>query len=390
MGNRWLILVVLFLVRTATGIQYQSVASVSPLLMGDLGIDYARLGALIGFYHLPGMALALPSGLLGRRFDDKRVVIAALGLMAAGGIMMGVGDLYTLAVVGRSLSGVGAVLLSVLLTKMVADWFVGREIVTAMAILVSSWPFGISLGLISLGPLALVSSWQLVMHLTAVMCLVGLILVAAVYRSPPDVARQDAGLTGFTLSWQELWSVTLAGLIWSLFNVALASLPSFGPAFLTSTGYTVTEAGSLVSVVTWVIIPSIQLGGYIAERLGRPNLTLVTCFLGIGLAMCLLPFLPYPLVLFVALGLLFGPPAGIIVALPTEVLRTGNRALGMGVFYTCYYAGMAALTALAGLTRDLTQSAASPLLFGGMLLFITIIILGAFRVLQRRSIGMSF
>jgi hypothetical protein len=72
------------------------------------------------------------------------------------------------------------------------------------------------------------------------------------------------------------------------------------------------------------------------------------------------------------------------------VLRTGNRALGMSVFYTCYYAGMAALTALAGLTRDLTQSAASPLLFGGMLLFITIIILGAFRVFQRRSIGMSF
>jgi predicted MFS family arabinose efflux permease len=270
---------------------------------------------------------------------------------------------------------------------MIADWFVGREIVTAMAILVSSWPLGISLGLISLGPLALVSSWSLVMHLTALMSLVGLILVAAVYRAPPRVAAPDAALTGFRLSWREFWPVTLAGLVWAFFNVAFAALPSFGPAFLISTGRGVAEARSLVSVVTWLVIRSVQLGGFIAERLRRPNLTLVTCFLGTGLAMCLLPFLPYPLVLFVALGLLFGPPAGIIVALPTEVLRVRHRALGMGVFYTCHYAAMAALTALAGLTRDLTQSAASPLLFGGMLLLLAIIVLGAFRVFQRRARG---
>jgi predicted MFS family arabinose efflux permease len=391
MGKRWLILVVLFLVRTATGIQYQSVASVSPLLMEDLGIDYGRLGVLIGLYQLPGIALAFPSGLLGRRFDDKRVVAAALGLMAVGGLAMGVGDSYTLAVIGRSLTGVGAILLNVLLTKMVADWFAGREIVTAMAILVSSWPFGISLGLIFLGPLALAASWPLVMRLTAAMCLVGLVLVVAVYRSPPDEGKvQATESTGVKLSRQELWLVTLAGLIWGLFNAGLASLPSFAPAFLTSAGYTVAEAGSLVSVVTWVVIPSIQLGGYIVERLGRPNVTLVICFLGIGLAMCLLPFFPYPLVWFVALGLLFGPPAGIIVALPAEVLQPENRALGMGVFYTCYYPGMAALTALAGLTLDLTQNAAAPLLFGGALLFAAIFVLWLFRAFQRRSISVSY
>ena len=52
MGKRWLILIVLFLVRTATSIQYQSVASVSPLLMKYLGIDNVRLGLLIGLYQL--------------------------------------------------------------------------------------------------------------------------------------------------------------------------------------------------------------------------------------------------------------------------------------------------------------------------------------------------
>jgi predicted MFS family arabinose efflux permease len=139
--------------------------------------------------------------------------------------------------------------------------------------------------------------------------------------------------------------------------------------------------------MTWIVIPTVQLGGYIAERIGRPNLIMVACFIGIGSAICLLPYCPYPLTLFVTLGLLFGPPAGIIMALPTEVLRPENRAAGMGIFSTCSYAGGAALSALAGFSRDLTQNPAAPLLFGGTLLFITVIVLALFRTLQRRGIG---
>ena len=53
--NRWLILAALFLARSTLGYQYQSVASVSPLLVDDLGINFAEVGALIGFYSLLGI-----------------------------------------------------------------------------------------------------------------------------------------------------------------------------------------------------------------------------------------------------------------------------------------------------------------------------------------------
>ena len=68
MKNRWTILAVLFTVRTVMGIQFQSVASTSPYLISDLAIDYTRLGVLIGLYNLPGVFLAFPGGLLGKRF----------------------------------------------------------------------------------------------------------------------------------------------------------------------------------------------------------------------------------------------------------------------------------------------------------------------------------
>jgi hypothetical protein len=41
-----------------------------------------------------------------------------------------------------------------------------------------------------------------------------------------------------------------------------------------------------------------------------------------------------------------------MMVLPGEVLRPRNRATGMGVFYTWYYAGMALLTPAAGVLRD--------------------------------------
>jgi MFS family permease len=95
------------------GFQFQSLASVSPLLVREFGIVYADIGFLIGLYMLPGIALALPGGALGRRFGDKRVVAVGLILMAVGGALSGFAETYPVLVAGRLLSGVGATLLPV-------------------------------------------------------------------------------------------------------------------------------------------------------------------------------------------------------------------------------------------------------------------------------------
>jgi predicted MFS family arabinose efflux permease len=273
----------------------------------------------------------------------------------------------------------------VILAKMIADWFVGKEIITAMAILASSWPLGISLGLISLGKIATVFSWRFVMVVTTGTSLIALVLVAALYRTPPALkSREEPGIAGIKFSWQEMRLVMLSGLIWALFNAGFIVLPSFATDLVTANGYTLAAAASMVSITTWIGIVSVQLGGYISEKINRPNIILVSCFIGIGIGMGLLPFFPYPMVVFIWLGFIFGPPAGIIMALPAGVLHPENRAAGMGLFYSCFYGAMMALTSLAGFSRDLTQNAAAPILFGGMLLILAIIILVIFRMSQAR------
>jgi MFS family permease len=72
MPDRWLALALIFLTRVSMSVQFQSIASVGPLVVDDLRLSYAQLGTLVGLYLLPGVALALPGGLVGRRFGERR------------------------------------------------------------------------------------------------------------------------------------------------------------------------------------------------------------------------------------------------------------------------------------------------------------------------------
>src|SRR5215813_1869738 len=86
-ATRWLILLVLFLARTAMAYQFQTMGALGPILIDAFKIDFAWLGTLIGLYMLPGTVIALPGGLLGQRFGAKSIVLVGLLLMAMGGAL---------------------------------------------------------------------------------------------------------------------------------------------------------------------------------------------------------------------------------------------------------------------------------------------------------------
>src|SRR5215212_9692682 len=134
MANRWVMLAVVFVARLSLGFQFQSIASVSPLLMSDLQLTYAQIGWLIGLFSLPGVVLAFPGGMLGRRFGERPVAVAGLALMVAGALITAWSATFLTASVGRALSGAGFVIANTVFAKMVADWFAGKELATAMAV----------------------------------------------------------------------------------------------------------------------------------------------------------------------------------------------------------------------------------------------------------------
>src|SRR5262249_30957981 len=381
---RWLILAVLFMARTAMGFQFQAVAALSSFVVADLKIDYAGLGLLIGLYLLPGVAIAYPGGLLGQYFGDKRIAILGMALMIAGGLATAVTDDFAAVAAGRVVSGGGAVLLNVLLTKMTTDWFIGREIGTALAVLVSSWPVGIGIALIILPRLAVHASAATAFASTAAAAAAALTLIALIYRTPPATAPAPPDGKGRArLSLAEISLASLAGAVWMLFNVGYILVVSFAPALLTSRGLTAQDAGLVTSVVAWTLIVTIPLGGLLIDRLGHASAVMIASFILFGLGAALVPAAP-SLALMTFVGAVAGLPCGAMMVLPGEVLRPQNRSAGMGVFYTWYYVGMAVLVPAAGVLRDASGSAGAPLWFAGALVLAAMAVLLLFRLFQRR------
>jgi predicted MFS family arabinose efflux permease len=386
LSNRWLFLGVLFVVRTSFGFQFQSVASVSSLLREDLGIGHSELGTLIGLYMLPGVVIALPGGMLSKRFGDKRIASYGLLLMAVGAVLLGLAESYPPAVAGRLISGIGAVLLNVVLTKMVTDQFAGREIRTALAIVLTSWPLGIALGLVSQGAIADAASWQLVMHLTAAANVVALVLLLTLVRVVrPAVASEEGGAPGFLIPFRELFLVSVAGIAWGMMNAGFTIHFSFTPDLLAAEGMSTTEAAALVGTGVWITMFSVPLGGYLVERVGRSNAMIAVFSLLSAATLGLFPYLSIPLALSVLFGLWMGPPPGPMVALPSQALSAENRSVGLGVFYTWFYLVGAVGPVVAGVGRDLTDSAATPVLIGAAAFALVLPFVGAFRLAQARA-----
>jgi MFS family permease len=335
MHQRWLSLAALTLARAGMGFQFQSVAAVGPLMSDSLGLDKSQLGWLIGLYLLPGIAIAMPGGLLGARFGDKRLVLVGLCLMGGGGLWLSLAESFQEAIAARIMSGVGAVMLNVLVTKMVADWFDGRDRFLAMSILINSWPIGIGLALLVAGPLSEAGGWHWGILSSAVIAAVGFLAVLTTYRAPTESrpaassapasgseggpAASSAPASGFgvgSLSGRE-WRLLLIGsLPWMLYNAAFQIEISFLPSIFVGSGFSIKTAGTFVAVTTVLFVVGVQAGGVLLKQARRPDLVCYFAIVAWCISLVLLTSSTNPLPWLVVGGLVGGIPAAALVSLP--------------------------------------------------------------------------
>jgi predicted MFS family arabinose efflux permease len=379
-GHRWLILAVLFAARAATGFQFQSVGSAADLLMRDLGLDYSQIGMLLGAYLLPGVVVAFPAGLLGQRFREKTLGLAGLALMVVSGVALSLSDGFITALVARTLGGAGATIVILVATKLTTDWFDGREIVLAMSILQISWPFGAMLALPIQAFIAQSLGWPGVMASAAVFSAVALcafLLVSAPAQSAQSVAIGPARLPAAVLL-----PVTIAGIIWGAMNLACILFFSYAPLLMVAQGSSPTSAASLTSLAIWFTILAIPAGGYLVHRSAAPIAAIVACAPVAAASLGLFAAGIHPTISCLIFGIAVGPLSGAILSLPSKVLGARERAVGFGVFYTCFYVLMAVGPSAAGRLQDISGSPAAGLIAGAALLIAIVPLCLAFVMLS--------
>jgi predicted MFS family arabinose efflux permease len=381
--SRWFMLAVLFIARFALGYQFQSAGSVAPFLIDDLNVDYAQIGVLIGVFILPGVAISVPSGFLSQRFGDKNVVMAGMALMIVGGLLAGFGHAFPALLVGRVLSGTGGAILVVIMLKMIIDWFADKELFLGMAVFIIGWPVGIAAAQATQSRLAQLQSWQTVFLSSAALVAVALVLMLLVYRMPPGHRTPEA-VDRRRLTRSDIWMACLTGAIWMFLNGAYLAMLSFGPAHLIERGMPIAAADAVVSVMSWVFIVGLPLGGYVASRYNLPDAVMVGGLVASIIMAGYIPFAPAPVLVFALFGFALALATPVVAALPAEVLDAGARGPGFGIYYLWYFGGMPVLITFAGLLRDRTGSAVASIVLANVMVVCCLVLLVVFRFAQAR------
>ncbi|MFT4716581.1 MAG: MFS family permease [Paracoccaceae bacterium] len=336
MAIRWRMLALLFFVRAIMAFQFATVGAIAPLIGGQFQVDAIAIGALIGLYFAPGIVVALPGGAIANWLGDKRVLLVGVALMAAGSALMASSGVWEVQTTGRLISGVGGVVLNVVMSKMVMDWFAGQEIATAMATFVNSWPAGIAIALL-VQPLVAGSGGVFAAYaLEAVLAGIGLIALLVFYR-PPDKQTDSPAIKGVFPKGLAFAAIVAAGFVWGLFNATLAIVFSFSPTLLVERGWTLASAGASTSIVMFAVMATGIFGGFLADRTGRPATILLFTTAAFIALLVAFPRFDGNIFIIAAIGCAAGLSVGPIMTLPTNAMVPQTRALGMGLFYTIYY-----------------------------------------------------
>jgi MFS family permease len=383
MGNRWVILTLLFVVRIGLGFQFQTIGSVSGEVVEELGLNYTEIGSLIGLFMVPGMFLAFPAGFAGRFMSDRFIVGLGLLTLGAGGGLASVAENFEFLAAARLISGIGFVFSTIFLTKIVADLFSGKELATAMGAFVMSWPFGIAMGQIGHGWMAVNYDWRMAFVVASIYCVISALLVIAFCREIPGVVKQTGGFQ-FTLNRNEFFLTVLASIVWALFNAGYVVYLSFAPGVLVAGGYDMVSALGVISLASWLMIFSGIVCGLIVDKSGKADLVLYLCMAAAIVALMSLFVAPLAIASSLLFGLMGIAPAGVIMALSVQAMKPENRAIGMGLFFTVYFLVQAPAPAIAGWLYDLSTDELWPILFAVALFLFTAIANLVFRIAQKR------
>jgi MFS family permease len=377
-----IILTSLIVARITFGYQFQAIASLAAALMSQFGLTYTALGSLIGSYMILGAFTALPLGLLGRRLGEGPVLTAGLLLMTGGACFSAFALTATGIGFGRATAGFGAVAMIVLQNKIISEWFTDRMFVIAISATVCAFPVGMGLAGIVLPPL--VASFGI--HAALLTCALpaGLasLLFGLSYREPPQSIAIPRRFSLPTI--RECSLLVVAGLTWMTYTAGFSGFVSYLPTALALRGLSAAFIGLILAIAMWGNAIGTLSGGGLATRVGQFGLFLFgTVSLVAGMAG--LTATTWLITSAFAMGVLGSLQPGVVMAAATLSARPENRAVGMGIFYTLYYAGGALVPTLCGMAADYAGTPAGGLWAGAGLSLAAIPTFLVHRILSTRQ-----
>ena len=314
-----------------------------PALREELGLTLVESSFIATMFNVMGMAVGMLAGVLCDRFGHKRLALAGLAVMAAGGALgAGVGRFAPL-LAARFLEGVGFILFTVAAPALMsAVTGSARERAKALGLWSAYMPAGGSLALLA-APLVIGAwGWRglwIVLAVAATACMA--LLARAV---PASRLGQVSSLRLVLESLAQKGNIVLSALF-AFYVAQWTSVMIWLPTFLIDERATATTTAALLTALMVLVNVPGNLGGgwLIARGVKRGTLVVTACAVtalcDVGMLTDLLPdALRFALVL--AFSMVAGViPASIFSGLPVHARTPQHIGTGNGMVMQASQAG---------------------------------------------------
>ena len=361
-NSRWRTLLYVYIFMLAYSFVFQVIPPVLGFIVSSLGISHTQAGSLMSFFALPGIFISIPGGILADLYGPRRVSTAALAIALAGSLLVGLGKSYPLLVTGRLVTGIGAGIIAIVSSQMIARWFTKGDLGTAMGIYNTAMPAGTIFALNVFGRIAALANWRLPVILTALYCLFVLLLFyfkhpgLPVEEEPPLQQKSEPHAKKQSII-KKGGAVWLVAFIWMMYNASAISYLTFAGDYYIKAGYDSGYAGFLSSLFMIGSLLFSPLVGYLTDRVGREEYFIIG---GSAVLASLLLLLPRtglnPLLLGSIIGLTAAFIPSPVFSLVPKLLPARQSGLGYGITSTCLNVGVLAGPLLVGLAYDRTLS----------------------------------
>ncbi len=331
------------------------ISPVVTAIMEEFSVTSGAIGlALTGMWVAYALA-QLPSGVLGDRFGERRVVLLALGLAAAGSLAAGAAPAFAAFVAFVVVLGAGAGLYYNVATALLTRLFdqLGRAVGTHR---IGSQVAGLDAPVAA--ALALAAGWRAALWVGAAVA--GLVLAAfavAVRPTPPvnpGTAMRDAVDLRTLGALLRRRPIAFAAGVAILGEFVLLATMSFLPTFLMEHhALSVGGASLLFSGYFAVVAAGQPASGWLSDRLGRDAVLAMAMLAGVaGYALLVVGTTfasAVPAVALVGFAMSWGAP---LQSRVMDDLGAAERGVGFGLVRTLYILGGATGNAAVGAVAD--------------------------------------
>jgi MFS family permease len=202
-------------------IQLSSFDVLNPFVQHNFRLNSSQVGVLGSAFLWGNVAFLLPAGLLLDKYGARRCILSSLLISIFGAYLFGFSTTYTLAFMGRFLTGIGNAFCFVSLVVLVSQWFSSNKRAFAMGVLVNLAFIG---GMLAHTPLVWLLGhfgWKIVMLSNVIFGVLVLLLIWSFVSDSPNSTSSTTTNNPSSLSFKQL-----------LFNIV--NLQNFGAGFYTS------------------------------------------------------------------------------------------------------------------------------------------------------------